>query len=135
MVFSDYYHQKTEDNDYLETRTIRDDFNKPLYTKEYSEAEWMDDINFWLQCCRFYLSISNEPIKLMPPMSNIVKRKFKAEMGTNFEDWAYGFFAKDSENLDTFLQRDKVFDEYRSFANTNKTVSYTHLTLPTICSV
>ena len=120
MVFSDYYHQKTEDNDYLETRTIRDDFNKPLYTKEYSEAEWMDDINFWLQCCRFYLSISNEPIKLMPPMSNIVKRKFKAEMGTNFEDWAYGYFAKDSENLDTFLQRDKVFDEYRSFANTNK---------------
>ncbi|MBE6262430.1 MAG: hypothetical protein E7104_00445 [Prevotella sp.] len=120
MVFSDYYHQKTEDNDYLETRTIRDDFGKPLYTKGYTEEEWLSDLNFWLQCCRFYLSISNEMIKIIPPMSNIIKRKFKADMGANFEDWAYGYFSKDGENLDTFLQRDKVFDEYRQYANTNK---------------
>lgn len=120
MVFSDYYHQKTEDNDYLETRTIRDDFGKPLYTKGYTEEEWLADLNFWLQCCRFYLSISNEMIKIIPPMSNIIKRKFKADMGANFEDWAYGYFSKDGGNLDVFLQRDKVFDEYRQYANTNK---------------
>lgn len=30
VVFSDYYHQRTEENDYLETRQIRDDFNKDL---------------------------------------------------------------------------------------------------------
>lgn len=31
MVFSDWYHQKTEDNDYRETRSISDDLAK-LYT-------------------------------------------------------------------------------------------------------
>ena len=40
MVFSDWYHQKTEDNDYKETRTIRDDFNKTLYAFDYTEDEW-----------------------------------------------------------------------------------------------
>lgn len=96
MVFSDYYHQRTEENDYLETRSIRDDFGKDLYGKDYTEEEWLDDINFWVQCCRFYLQLIDEPIKLLPPMENIIRRKFKADMGTNFEDWANGYF---QENL------------------------------------
>ena len=37
MVFSDYYHQRTPDNDYLETRSIRDDFGKNLLT-DYNEV-------------------------------------------------------------------------------------------------
>lgn len=120
MVFSDYYHQKTEDNDYLETRSIRDDFGKDLYSNQYSEEEWNNDINFWLQCCKFYLSVSKEPVKILPPMANIVKRKFKADMGANFEDWAYGFFSKDGGNLDTFLQRDIVLNEYMIYSKINK---------------
>jgi len=120
MVFSDYYHQKTEDNDYLETRSIRDDFGKDLYSNQYSEEEWNKDINFWLQCCKFYLSVSKEPVKILPPMANIVKRKFKADMGANFEDWAYGFFSKDGGNLDTFLQRDIVLNEYMIYSKINK---------------
>ena len=49
LVFSDYYHQRTEDNDYRETRSIRDDFGKDLFSKTYSESEWNADINFFLQ--------------------------------------------------------------------------------------
>jgi hypothetical protein len=120
MVFSDYYHQKTEDNDYLETRSIRDDFGKDLYGRGYSEEEWNNDLNFWLQCCRFYLSLSTEPIKILPPMLNIVKRKFKADMGANFEDWAYGYFSKDGDNLDKFLQRDTVLQDYIMYSKMNK---------------
>ena len=120
MVFSDYYHQRTEENDYLETRSIRDDFGKDLYGKDYTEEEWLDDINFWVQCCRFYLQLIDEPIKLLPPMENIIRRKFKADMGTNFEDWANGYFSRESGNLDTFLQRDQVLEDYMSFAKTNK---------------
>lgn len=116
MVFSDYYHQRTEDNDYLETRSIRDDFGKDLYSKEYTAEEWNADFNFWLQCCRFYLSVSAEPIKILPPMLNIVKRRYKADMGANFEDWAYGYFSKDSGNLDKFLQRDVVLQEYTFYS-------------------
>lgn len=120
MVYSDYYHQKTETNDYLETRTIRDDFGKDLYGREYTEDEWMADINLWLQCCEFYLSLIDEPVKILPPMGNIIKRRYKADMGTNFEDWANGYFSRESDNLDKFLQRDKVLEDYMYYAKTNK---------------
>ena len=53
-------------------------------------------------------------------MENIIRRKFKADMGTNFEDWANGYFSRESGNLDTFLQRDQVLEDYMSFAKTNK---------------
>lgn len=39
MVFSDWYHQQTEDNDYLETRSIMDDFHKTLYADDYTDDE------------------------------------------------------------------------------------------------
>lgn len=120
MVFSDYYHQKTEDNDYLESRSIRDDFGKDLYGRAYSEEEWMADINFFIQCCRFYLSLSDEPIKILPPMENIVQRKFKADMGSNFEDWAYGYFSQEGGNLDKMLQRDQVLEDFMGYAKTNR---------------
>lgn len=120
MVFSDYYHQMTEDNDYKETRSIRDDFGKTLYAFDYTEDEWNNDINFWLQCCRFYLSLISEPMKILPPMTNIVKRKFKAEMGSNFEDWAYGYFSQESEHLDTMLPRDEVLQDYMIYSKVNR---------------
>lgn len=114
MVFSDYYHQKTEENDYLETRSIRDDFGKDLFSKTYSEEEWNADINFILQCVRFYLSVANEPVKILPPMANIIFRKHKQDMGANFEDWAQVYFSPDSGRLDTFLARARVFEEFKA---------------------
>ena len=120
MVFSDYYHQRTEENDYLETRSIRDDFNKDLYSKAYSEEEWNADLNFFLQCCKFYLSVSNESIKILPPMNNIIKRKFKADMGVNFEDWAGSYFSEESGRLDTFIVREKAFVDFKQATGTNK---------------
>lgn len=114
MVFSDYYHQKTEDNDYRETRSIRDDFGKDLFSKTYSEEEWNQDLNFILQCERFYLSVAGEPVKLLPPMTNIIYRKHKQDMGANFEDWAQVYFSVDAGRLDTFLPRAKVFDDFKA---------------------
>lgn len=120
MVFSDYYHQKTEDNDYMETRSIRDDFGKDLYGEAYTEEEWNQDINFLLQCCRFYLSLVDEPVKLQPPLTNILLRKNKADMGANFEDWAYSYFAPESDHLDTFIVREKAFVAYRAFSGVQR---------------
>ncbi len=114
MVFSDYYHQKTEDNDYLESRSIRDDFGKDLFSKTYSEEEWNQDLNFILQCVKFYLSVCDEPIKLLPPMRNIVFRKLKQDIGTNFEDWAQVYFSPDNVHLDCFVPRTKVFDDFKN---------------------
>ena len=120
MVFSDYYHQRTEDNDYLESRSIRDDFGKDLFTKTYSSQEWNADLNCIMQCVQFYLSVCNEPVKLLPPMANIIHRKYKADMGANFEDWANGYFSEESGRLDTFIVRDRAFSDYKISSGSSK---------------
>lgn len=120
MVFSDWYHQKTEDNDYLETRSIMDDFHKTLYADDYTEEEWNNDFNFWIQCCRAYLSIAEKGMKPQPPMGNIKKRRWKADMGANFEEWAEGYFSVGSEHLDTPLIKEDVFKEYQTYSNMGK---------------
>ncbi len=117
MVFSDYYHQQSESNDYLESRSIRDDFGRDLYDKNYSEEDWNADINFLMQCLRFYLSVCSENVKILPPMDNIIYRKNKQSMGSNFEDWANTFFSVESDNLDKHLIRREVFETYRKYVN------------------
>lgn len=112
MVFSDYYHQRAVENDYLEDRSIRDDFGRNLLTEEYPESDWNADINFFMQCCRFYLSVVNEGIKLLPPMDNILRRKNKAEMGENFEDWAGVYFSPEAGRLDQLLVRRDAFNDF-----------------------
>ena len=117
MVFSDYYHQQTESNDYLETRSIRDDFGRDLYTYDYPEKDWNADINFFLQCLRFYLSICDSNAKIYPPMKNIIQRKYRQDLGNNFEDWANSYFAEKSDKLNKLLVRREVFETYRKYAN------------------
>lgn len=120
MVFGDYYHIQTEVNDYRESRGVRDDFGKDLFGQDYSEEEWNADINFFLQCTRFYLSVAGESIKLLPPMGNIVKRKYKADMGANFEDWANFYFSEGSGNIDREIVREDAFTAYKIYAGVNK---------------
>ena len=123
MVFSDYYHQKTEDNDYLETRSIRDDFGKDLYSRDYSEDEWLADLNFFLQCCRFYLSLTNELVKILPPMDNIIQRKWKFDMGEAMYEWANAYFSEGSGNLDKLIPRARALEDFKSQTGQYKTTS------------
>lgn len=116
MVFFDYYHQRTDSTDYRETRSIRDDFNKDLFGSMYSEAEWQADINFFLQCCKFYLSLCEESVKIQPPMDCIISRRFKFQMGNNFEDWAQVYFDPDGEHVNTFVVRDEAFTDFKNFS-------------------
>ena len=115
LAYSDYYHQKTEDNEYLETRSIRDDFGKELFAKDYSEEEWSDDCNFIMQCCRFYLSVANKNIKIQPPMKNIVKRKLISDMVVGFEEWATAYFSHD--NLNRFIEKDEAMKDFMAGYN------------------
>lgn len=119
MVFSDYYHQRTPDNDYLETRSIRDDFGKNLLT-DYNEEEWNQDINFMLQCCKFYLSLIDDSVKILPPMDNIMRRKYKADMGAGFEDWAKGYFAEDGDKVNVLVDRQSAFQDFINFSGMRK---------------
>ena len=112
MVFSDYYHEKTEENDYLESRGIRDDFGKDLLTSTYDENDWNADLNFLLQCEKFYLSTLSLPgiVKILPPMKNIVIRKNLSVMGDSFKDWAESYFSLNSGRLNKYLVKDEVFN-------------------------
>ncbi len=124
VVFSDYYHQRTEDNDYLETRQIRTDFNKDLFGSNYTEAEWEADINFILQCVRFYLSVASLPVKIEPQMGNIIFRKYLRDMSDNFREWAEGYFAIDKngngDNLNCEIIREKAYEDYKRFSGVSK---------------
>lgn len=113
MVYSDYYHERTDDSDYRQSRSIRTDHGMELFGDDYSEADWNADINFFLQCTQFYLSICQENIKIQAPMHNILLRKHRADMGDSFEDWANTYFAVENvEHLDCLLPRSAVFEDF-----------------------
>ena len=99
---------------------MRDDLGKDLFGQDYTDEEWNQDINFFLQCTLFYLSLASESIKLLPPMGNIVKRKWKADMGANFEDWANFYFSESSGNINKEIVREDAFLAYKMFAGVNK---------------
>ena len=122
-LFSDYYHEKSDDNDYLESRDIYADFNKTLFDEFYSEAEWNADSNLLMQCVRFYMAVSQDVQKILPPLGNILMRKFKLDMGDNFEEWCESKFfnSPDNPNLDNKLKRIPYFEAYCSWSNTKIT--------------
>lgn len=122
-VFSDYYHQKTADNDYRETRSIYDDFGKNLL-RDYTDDEWNADINFFAECCQFYLSIVKEKqIKIQPPMTNVVTRNLITQMGGDiFINWADIYFCEDGENVDKLVPKEEAF---RDFMETSKVKMWT----------
>jgi hypothetical protein len=110
-VFSDYYHQQSESNDYASTWGIRDDFNKDLFGYDYSEEEWNNDFNFFAQCIKFYLSVPS-PRKINPPMKNVTLRNMLAEMGQAFKDWADAYFDLHGNNVDQLIAKDDAFNDF-----------------------
>ncbi|MBQ8711910.1 MAG: hypothetical protein IJ551_03680 [Prevotella sp.] len=117
VVLSDYYHVRTDENDYLESRTVSDDFGKNILPPNSTEEEWNADLNFMLQCEKFYLSVCQESIKVQPPMKNILIRKNMSVMGDNFMEWATEYFSPDSGHLDCYLVKDEVYEDCRTKTN------------------
>lgn len=110
--FSDYYHVKTPQNDYRESRSIRDDFGKNLMGTDYSEQDWQLDLAFMTQCVRFYLSLKPGERRIMPPLSRIERREQMAAVGKDFRQWADDFFAEDSCHLDCELKAETVLADF-----------------------
>lgn len=110
--FSDYYHVKTPQNDYRETRSIRDDFGQNLMGIDYSEHDWQLDLSFMVQCVRFYLSLPQGSRRIMPPMNRIERREQMAAVGKDFKQWADEFFAADSGHLDCELKAEMVLNDF-----------------------
>ena len=121
LVFGDYYHAQAETNDYLENRSVHDDFGKDLMSSEYTEKEWEADLNFILQCTKFYLSLLRLNVKIEPNLDNIIFRKHLNDMSDSFRDWAETYFAKGSEHLDTFIIRAEAFEDYKRSSGVKST--------------
>lgn len=104
-VFSDYYHKQTDDNDYLESRRIADDFGYDLHNEAYKWEWWNEDFNFCIDCLQFYLSTLPHNSMVQPPMENVDRRMRLQLMGNEFIEWAEVYFSKGSENLDKPLDK------------------------------
>jgi len=112
MVFSDYYHQRTDESDYFENRTIRDDFGRDLFSNTYPEELWNADLNFFMQCEQFYLGIAGKGQKILPPMEAILQRRLKATIGALFEDWAEVYFSRQAGTLDTLIFKQQAYEDF-----------------------
>lgn len=110
--FSDYYHVQTPQNDYRETRSIRDDFGQNLMGTEYDEKDWQLDLALMTQCVRFYLSLNPGCRRIMPPLNRIERREQLAAVGKDFKQWADEFFAEDSGHLDCELKAETVLSDF-----------------------
>ncbi|MBQ3844125.1 MAG: hypothetical protein II817_03985 [Bacteroidales bacterium] len=113
---SDYYHKKTETNNYNETRTIADDFGCNLFWDDYTNDQWNADINFLIDCLQFFLrkKASDDADKrvVSADLGNIYRRINLAIMGDQFNEWAEGYFLPDGPNLDVMLRKTDVFNDF-----------------------
>jgi hypothetical protein len=121
-VASDYYHEKTDKNDYLETRKPDTKFGRQLYD-DFTPEEWLKFYNLIAHCIqltmRFY--------KINPPMANIVRRELRREMQAgvgktdDFFKWANIYFCPrpqyaeemapaDEGWLDSFIVKEAAYN-------------------------
>lgn len=120
ITVSDYYHHSAEENDYLESRGIREDFGKTLFDDEYGDEEWRADYNFMLQCVRFYLSLAQMTVKIEPSIKNIIFRRYMREMSENFRSWAEYYFSEEGDNLDRLIVKEDAFNAYKAYSGVSK---------------
>ncbi|PKP20731.1 MAG: hypothetical protein CVU04_03235 [Bacteroidetes bacterium HGW-Bacteroidetes-20] len=111
-VFSDYYHKRTDENDYNEDRTIGNDFGYDLHDDLYKDEYWNEDFNFCVDCLQFYLNAAEKSVIIQPPMTNINRRINIHRMGDEFREWAEVFFSEEGPNVNRPLVKSEVKDSY-----------------------
>jgi len=112
VPMSDYYHKKTENNDYEETRTIADDFGQNLFWTGYTPEQWNADINFLIDCLQFFLREKAAKRVVSADLDNIYRRINLSIMGDQFNEWAEGYFMPDGPNLDVLIRKGEVFADF-----------------------
>lgn len=117
VTMSDYYHFKTEDSDYKESRAISDDFGYLIMKGEHYTEEWYnEDINFMLECLQFYLQMQAKGIKkLEPNLSTVLSRIRLQNIGDNFNTWADLYFSN-IEVFNKFVSRREARLDYMTYS-------------------
>lgn len=117
VVVADYYHVKTQLNDYRETRKISDEFHQNLLDLEYAETDWQADIHFMLECLQMFLSLPVADRRQMPPIKNIEQRELQAAISDGFRQWADEVLGESSEYLDKPVKADLLLGLYKQETN------------------
>jgi hypothetical protein len=113
-VFSDYYHNKGESDDYLEFRDPKTDLGRTLFV-DFDQADWNDFYQVMIHALQFFLTTDE---KIRPAMENVNKRNLLSAMGNNFHEWAMAYFSEYSERLDRYFVREEA---QKMFNLVNKT--------------
>lgn len=102
---SDYYHEATEDSDYLFSRKISDDFGgKEIMVKStYTEQQWNDDFNFMLECLQLYL---HQDERIDAPISNLINKNLLMQVGDSFISFFDNYFEAEN-NFDVWIEKPK----------------------------
>jgi hypothetical protein len=99
VIFSDWYHEKTDLNNYRESRKVCDDFGYDIIENPKYTDEWKnEDVNFLLDCLHYYLAVVEHNGKINPPMKKFFERINESEMGDHFAEWAEQYFENTPEN-------------------------------------
>ncbi|RVU01110.1 hypothetical protein EOD41_10880 [Mucilaginibacter limnophilus] len=106
-AFSDYFHDKGENDDYNEQRDPKNDLGVSFFD-DFDPSDWSRMYNTILHCLHFYLGV---PEKIKPAMENVNKRQLLTVMG-NLHDWALVYFSEESGRLDTFFVREVAYTDY-----------------------
>ncbi|MDR1130253.1 MAG: hypothetical protein LBK96_04660, partial [Prevotellaceae bacterium] len=108
---SDYYHEKTPDNDYRETRKPDLKFGRDLYD-DFTQEEWNKFYNLIAYCIQLQMRF----YKITPPYGNIRKRGLRREMQKgvgktdDFFKWANTYFVPKPEGYtDMFSPADEGY--------------------------
>ena len=103
-VFGDYYHYN-KDGEYKQNRVVSEDFGGKSLFLDFTDPQWNDTYNFFVQCLQFYLGCTE---KMDPPMENVIKRDLLKDMGDAFRDWADDFFSVKRESGEFLNLNDEV---------------------------
>jgi hypothetical protein len=110
VVFSDYYHNKGETDDYRELRDPKTDLGLTLFD-EFNQEQWNSFYNLMLYCLKFFLGTEE---KIRPAMENVNKRNLLSEMG-NLHEWALAYLSEEAERLNTFIVREEAYTDYNKY--------------------
>jgi hypothetical protein len=123
---SDYYHEKTKYNDYLETRSPLTKYGRELFN-EFTEEEWVKFYNFMAYCIQLQMRF----FKIQPPMENLVKRQLRRLMtrglsrDEEFFTWANHYFVvapdprpeyspDDAGYFNVLVKRSTAFENFKA---------------------
>jgi len=136
-VVSDYYHEKTQKNDYLETRKPDLKFGRFLYD-DFTPEEWNKFYNIIAYCIQLQMRF----YKINPPMGNIFKRELRRDMqrgvgktddffkwANNYftnkpEEWASDYSVDNSGYVDCYIIKENAWNDFTSILSTKQKSDY-----------